>query len=104
MKANKNVQDKIDNTFKVLDTIKPVNVSPFFKEKTMQRLFSEKEAVSTLWSWFTPQLQFATLACVVIVNLYAIQQVKSTNQEEAISSFASDYGLEPESESELSLF
>lgn len=101
MNTNKNIKDKIHSTLNALDTLNSVQVSPFFKDKTMQKMFAEKQTISKSWSWFTPQLQLATLVCVVIVNVYAIRQIKSTKYNEAISSFASDYGLSSESESSL---
>ncbi|MEM5539669.1 MULTISPECIES: hypothetical protein [unclassified Olleya] len=99
MNTNNNIQDKIDSTLNALDTLNSVQVSPFFKDKTMQKMFAEKQVTSKSWSWFTPQLQLATLVCVVIVNVYAIRQINSTKYNDAISSFASDYGLNSDSES-----
>ncbi|QXP59580.1 hypothetical protein [Olleya sp. HaHaR_3_96] len=101
MKTNTNMQDKIDQTLNASENINAVTVSPFFKDKTMQRLFTQKEVVSKTWSWFTPQLQLATLVCVVVLNVYAIQQIKSTKYNEAISSFASDYGLNSDTDGSL---
>ena len=99
MNTNKNIQDKIEKTFNVLDTINNVQASPFFKDKALQKMFAGKAETSKSWQWFTPQLQLATLVCVVLVNLYTIQQIKSAKYDEAISSFASDYGLSSDTES-----
>lgn len=101
MKTNTNIQDKIDQTINAAQNIDAVTVSPFFKDKTMQRLFTEKEVASKSWHWFTPQLQLATLVCVVVLNVYAIQQIKSTKYNESISSFASDYGLNSDTDGSL---
>ena len=101
MKTNTNIQDKIDQTINAAQSIDAVTVSPFFKDKTMQRLFTEKEVASKSWHWFTPQLQLATLVCVVVLNVYAIQQIKSTKYNEASSSFASDYGLKSNTDGTL---
>ena len=46
METNNNIQKKIDDTFTAIDAIENVNVSPFFKDKTMLRLFAEKEEVA----------------------------------------------------------
>jgi hypothetical protein len=93
METNKNVQEKIDNTFKALDAIEPVNVSPFFKDKTMNRLFLEKEEEKAAWSWFTPKLQLATLVCVVVLNTIAFTKFKETKYDENVTLFAESYGL-----------
>ena len=99
-----NIQDNVKKTLEVLDTMETVKTPPFFKDKTMQRLFAEKEKTASvsIWNWFTPQLQLATLACIVFVNVYAINQIKSSKYEASVSSFASDYGIT--AENEFSLF
>lgn len=103
MKTNMNIDENIKKTLEVFDTIDTVNTSPFFKDKTMQLLFSEKEekASVSIWNWFTPQLQLATLVCVVLVNFYAIKEINSSEYEASISSFASDYGISSTQESSL---
>lgn len=98
-----NIQDNVKKTLEVFDTLKPVNTPPFFKDKTMQLLFVEKEkkASVSIWSWFTPQLQLATLACIVFVNVYAVKQIRSSKYEASITNFASDYGITADQESSL---
>ncbi len=94
MDTGRNLQNQIDETLHVLDNIESVNVSPFFKDKTMNVLFAEKEEVQTGWSWFTPKLQLATLACVVILNVMAFTKLEETSTyEENVSEFAETYGL-----------
>ncbi|MEW4924773.1 hypothetical protein [Algibacter sp. 2305UL17-15] len=95
METNNNLQQQIDETLNVLDNIKEVNVSPFFKDKTMNVLFAEnKETQNTIWAWFTPQLQLATLACVVILNVIAFTKLETASDyEENVSEFATSYGL-----------
>ena len=94
MDTERNIQHKINDTFDALDSMKPVNVSPFFKEKTMHVLFAEKEVMQTGWSWFTPKLQLATLVCVVVLNVIAFTKLEETSTyEENVSEFAESYGL-----------
>ncbi|WP_298551082.1 hypothetical protein [uncultured Algibacter sp.] len=94
MDKNKNIQSKIDSTLSAMDTIETVSVSPFFKDKTMQRLFAEKEEASTVWNWFTPKLQLATLVCVVVLNVIAFTKLDdSSSYDENVSEFAESYGL-----------
>ncbi|GAL64024.1 hypothetical protein [Algibacter lectus] len=97
MDINKDIQQKIDSTLQAVDGIETVNVSPFFKDKTMQRLFSEKEEVVVASSWFTPKLQLATLACVVVLNVLAFTQLDNSSgtssYDENLNQFAETYGL-----------
>ncbi|RAJ16878.1 hypothetical protein [Olleya aquimaris] len=103
METNKNIHERVDHTLHSLEQLQPVNVSPFFKDKTMQRLFAEKEVVESksLFSWFTPQLQLAMLVCVLAINVYAIAQIKNSSYNASISSFASEYGLTTETNSSI---
>ncbi|MCL5129492.1 MULTISPECIES: hypothetical protein [unclassified Algibacter] len=96
MDINKDIQQKIDSVLNAVDGIETVNVSPFFKDKTMQRLFSEKEKVVEQSSWFTPKLQLATLVCVVVLNVIAFTQLDSSgasSYDENLNEFAETYGL-----------
>ena len=85
--------DKINSTLEAMDAIEPANVSPFFKGKTMNRLFAEKEEQQSVWSWFTPKLQLATLVCVIVINVVAFTKLKETTYDENVSQFAETYGL-----------
>jgi hypothetical protein len=94
MDTGRNIQNKINATFDTLDSIESVSVSPFFKDKTMNVLFSEKEAKQTAWNWFTPKLQLATLVCIVVLNVIAFAKLDTASTyEESMSEFASSYGL-----------
>lgn len=99
MKKNKNIQQQVENTFDAIDSIRQVSVSPFFKDKTLDSMFSKKEESISILNWFTPQLQLATLICILAINLYAITQLKTSNYKQSISSFATDYGLTTETNS-----
>ena len=93
METNNSIQNKIEDTFIAIDAIENVNVSPFFKDKTMQRLFAEKEEVVITRSWFSPQLQLATLLCFIVLNVLAFKQYNSSKYEVNISEFAESYGF-----------
>ncbi|AUP80791.1 hypothetical protein [Flavivirga eckloniae] len=103
METNKNIKHKIEDTLEAMDAIGAVKVSPFFKDKTMQRLFVEKEEESLIWSWFSPKLQLVTLVCVIVLNALAFTQLNSNKYESDISEFAEVFGLSSDSE-EISLF
>nr|WP_321223083.1 hypothetical protein [uncultured Psychroserpens sp.] len=101
METNKNITKKVDLVLDSANTIIKPNVSPFFKDKTLQRLFAEKEVKKSAWSWFNPKLQLATLAGVLFLNIYAIKEIQNTNYNQSISSFAQNYGLISSEESSL---
>lgn len=94
METNKKIQNKIDSAFEALDAIETVRVSPFFKDKTMHVLFAEKKEQKTVWSWFTPKLQLASLVCVVVLNVIAFTKLEdASSYDENLSEFAKSYGL-----------
>ncbi len=101
MKTNKDIQNKIDSTMSAIDTIEEVKVSPFFKDKTMQRLFAEKEDKQIAWSWFTPKVQLAILVCVVILNVIAFTRLKEASYSDNVNQFAESYGLSTSTETSL---
>ena len=89
-----NRENKIKKTFDVLDTIEEAKISPFFKDKVMQQLFSKKEQKQKLWSWFTPQLQFATLVCFIVLNSLALTQLETVvTTTTELDEFAQTYEL-----------
>lgn len=101
MKAKKNIQSKIQETFEMLDAFQEVKISPFFKNQVMQRMFVEKDEKQFVWYWFTPKLQLATLLCVVALNVFAFTKFNAANYEEDVTSFASSYGLSVELDTTL---
>jgi len=94
MDTDRNIQNKINDTLNTMESIENVNVSPFFKDKTMQRLFAEKEVEQTGWAWFSPKLQLTTLVCVVVLNIIAFTKLEeSSTYDESVSALAESYGL-----------
>ena len=93
MKTDKNLQDKITNTFKVLDEIEATKVSPFFKDKTLQRMYANKEEPQPVWIRLTPQLQLVALVCMLILNLVAFLKFKESAYLENVNQFAESYEL-----------
>ncbi|WP_299556182.1 hypothetical protein [Seonamhaeicola sp.] len=100
MKKTNDIQEKVDGTLSAFDAIGEVKVSPFFKDKAMQRLFEEKEEAMA-WSWFTPKLQLAILVCFVVLNVLAFVRLDSTEYDTNISEFADSYGLFSDSETSI---
>lgn len=101
MNTRDNIQKKVEASFKAVETIEEVKVSLFFKDKTIQRLFSEKEEVPYFWSWFTPKLQLATLVGIVVLNVLAYSQLNIDTYEDTVYDFADTYELSPNEEALL---
>ena len=107
MKNKEHINQQVEDTFKVLDAIKEVEVNHFFKHKVLQQLNTEKEQESkSIFSWFTPQLQLATLSVILLLNLGSIfyvfnNSVESSNTTSDIEAFAQEYSLQSDSSSIL---
>ncbi len=101
METNRNIKNKIEDTLNAMDAIQEVKVSPFFKDKAMQRLFAEKEEAPLIRSWFSPKLQLATLVCFVVLNVLAFTQLNSNEYDNNINEFAETYGLSSGSDASL---
>ncbi len=101
MKANKNIQHKIDHTLESINSIETVHVSPYFKDKTMRRMFAEKEDSAPIWYWFSPKLQLATLACIIALNIIAFKNMKENSYDKNINQFSETYGLSIENENSI---
>ncbi|MDO5969706.1 hypothetical protein Q4Q35_07790 [Flavivirga aquimarina] len=101
MKTNNTIQEKIESTFSAMDAIEEVKISPFFKDKTMRKLFEEKEEEKVIWSWFTPKLQLATLVCLILINAYAFTNLSADNHEDNVEEFAETFGLSTNSDIDL---
>lgn len=97
MKTQKDMNDmqhKIKEVIDSADYLEKVSLSPFFKEKTMQRMFAtQSETSPVVLAWFTPKLQLATLACVVLLNIFAFMNLNSSTYNDNVQEFADSYGL-----------
>lgn len=100
MKSKKEIENSIEDTFKVLDQIEEVSVNHFFKHKVLQQLENEKEVKPKALGWFTPQWQVAILGLVLLINVsalfYAYTSQEKSNQV-TLESFAQEYALQSES-------
>ncbi|MFK7781755.1 hypothetical protein [Psychroserpens sp.] len=93
MKSNMNISKEINATLESGSRIQDVHVSPFFKDKTLQLMFSEKEEKQSIWSWFTPQLQLATLMVFIVLNAFAFMKLDTNSATNDIDEFAQNYSL-----------
>ncbi|MFP4845712.1 hypothetical protein [Winogradskyella sp. PE311] len=102
MKVDNEMNNKVQNTLESGEFIGEVEVSPFFKESVMHRIRNESEVVTDLnRSWFTPKLQLATLACVIILNIVAFNEMRTSTYDEDVNDFAESYGLSTNIESSI---
>ena len=93
MRVKKNIQDQIDSTLNSIRNGEDLKVSPFFKDKTMLLMFSEKKKEPVFLSWFTPKLQLATLVCFMALNVIAFTQMNTSSTTENILDFAETHGF-----------
>ncbi len=99
MKTQNNKPIENNNTLDILDEIREVKVSPFFKNKVLNQIREQKEEKVPLFTWFTPQLQLATLALVLCMNaltiFYSLEGEFDTQEElSGIEAFVEDYSLD----------
>jgi hypothetical protein len=102
MKNKEHINNQVDDTFKVLDSIDEVKVNSFFKHKVLQKLNTKKEIKSTTLSWFTPQFQLAALSIVLLLNIGTIFYAFSNSDTSSVSdidTFAQEYSLQTKSDS-----
>ena len=102
MKTNNNIAEKVKSTFESIDHIQDIKTSPFFKDKTMRKLFDAKVAEDKIvFSWFTPKLQLATLVCIISLNAFALIQLKTTIYDSNVSNFGENYSLSNNNETSI---
>ena len=105
--VKKDIKNSVKETLEVLDDIKKVEVSPFFAHQVLQAIKIEKEhqieKTDAVFSWFSPNVQLASLAIILIINVTAILygfkagEVSSSSSE--IEQFAVEYHLQSENNS-----
>ena len=99
MKNKEHINQQVAATFKALETIEEVKVNHFFKQKVLQQLNNQKEEKTSILAWFTPSLQLATLALVVLLNTSAVFYAFSLQEQNSVDSldtFAKEYSLQPQ--------
>ncbi|MFY0604827.1 MAG: hypothetical protein JXQ93_12885 [Flavobacteriaceae bacterium] len=101
MKKNTTIQDKIDQTFNVLDAIKEVPLREDFSDIVLSKLNTENDKKGKINTWMTPQLQFAAMIIVLLVNAsviyYAFKTSDSNENVSGIERFAKEYLINSES-------
>lgn len=93
MKKNKNISDLVEDTFNVFNSIEETAVSPFFKQKVLSRMFLKDKEKTIVVNWFTPKLQLAAIALVLLINAISLLYVFNQNNSNTLDNFAQEYSL-----------
>ena len=104
MKSTEKIEENIHAAFKSIENIEEVKVNHFFKHKVLQQLKNQQEEKVPVFGWFTPKLQLATLAVVLLLNVGSILYAFSShenNTEVSLESFAQTYNLQSDTTSIL---
>ncbi len=99
MKNKEQIDKQVEAAFNALGVIEEVKVNHFFKHKVLQKIVHQKVEKAKVFTWFTPQLQMASLALVLLLNasaiLYAFSS-QTTTSDTSLESFAQEYSLQSE--------
>jgi len=99
MKNKEHINQQVEATFKVLDTIEEVKVNHFFKHKLLQQLNNQNEEKNSILDWFTPSFQLAILGLILLLNtsamVYAFSYQEKTTDVD-LETFAQEYLLQSE--------
>ena len=98
MDSNKEIEKKVEELLAKAGQEKEVLVSPFFKDKTLDVLFAEKEETPAISSWFTPKLQLAALVVILLANSYVLYTINQNNYNQQLEQFAESYQLSNDTE------
>ena len=93
METKNTPHNEIDKILETSSKISKVTISPFFKEKVLNRIFVEKEKETSILTWFTPRYQFAALIFLFVFNSYALIQYNKQNYNDKVTTFAQSYEL-----------
>jgi len=99
MDSNKDIDKKVEELLSLAGQEKEVPISPFFKDKTLDILFTkEEEERSVISGWFTPKLQLATLVVVLLANSYVLYTMNQSDYSQQLDEFAQAYQLSNDDE------
>ena len=78
MDTNNNIVEEVKSALNSITHIQEIKTPPFFKDKTMRKLFDAKVAEEKIiFYWFTPKLQLATLVCVYYFKCFCLNSIKN---------------------------
>jgi len=90
---NEIISEQIKDTFEVLNSIEKTTVSPFFKQRVLNKIFLKEKEISVVKLWFTPKLQLTAIALVLLVNAASLFYVFNENNSSTMDNFAKEYSL-----------
>ncbi|WP_282165350.1 hypothetical protein [Cellulophaga baltica] len=92
-RKDSNIENSVQEVFESTTAIRPVAVSPFFKEKVMHTLFHKVENEKVVFSWLTVRVQFALLIIILVLNTLAFTKMKKFNYNDNLEQFVETYDL-----------
>jgi hypothetical protein len=93
MMLDPELNKKVEATINSVDSIKAVGVSPFLKDRILNNINTNEAVESSIWSWFTPKLQFATLLILIMLNIYAYKALTSNDYNITVEEFVDTYNF-----------
>ncbi|MFI8604414.1 hypothetical protein [Cellulophaga baltica] len=100
-RKDSNIENSVQEVFESTTAIKPVTVSPFFKEKVMHTLFHKAENEKVFFSWLTVRVQFALLILILVLNTLAFTKMKKFSYNDNLEQFVEAYDLSGNKETAL---
>ena len=91
MMSNSEIDKRVKATLDSVESIKEAKASPFLKDKILNRINSDNIDRVSIWSWFTPSLQFATLLLFMALNVYVYVSLNSEDYDSTIEAFVDTY-------------
>jgi hypothetical protein len=98
----KEFENKIENTINSFDGIQKAEAAPFFNTRVQARLDKTLEQNKVWLPVRKPVLVFATLCCLLVLNIMLLKETPAQQQDKqgnataqpaTIQGFASDYNL-----------
>jgi hypothetical protein len=88
MKTQNKKSTEDHSTFRMLDEIQEVEVSPFFKNKVLAKIREQNEETVPLRGWFTLQLQLVAAIVILMINtatiFYSLDEFDSDSEVSGI--------------------
>ena len=92
-RKDSNIENSVQEVFESTTAIRPVAVSPFFKEKVMHNLFHKAENEKVVFSWLTVKVQFALLILILGLNILTFHKMRKFSYNDNLEQFVETYDL-----------
>lgn len=99
MNKQESIDKIVEETIESASTLNKVEISPFVKDKTLNRLYEtdQEHSSQNWWSLLMPQIQLAVLVVIIAVNVFALVKIKNEAYANEVSDFAESYGFSSDS-------